>query len=393
MRRDDMMADYNVRPSKIKLKATPEEMAERIYRREQRRAHRQQVRIERANRRAARCTGTPELASRTVSPPRRPVPLDEEDGAYGPVPPARVEEEWEEEAAWLVSSSNPFAAYDTYDAPRVPARYATAGLGGDHGHGHGVQHRQARAEVAFSGGPVPPLGSMSEAEYTEFVRAGMDGLRAARAERDEAARRAARAERERAEWAAEKERMKREEERAERRRRRRRDEEREREREREEREREQWRGLEEEADGRRAERDYRAGNVPTSGGVLRAERARWRARAKALMLGEQDDVVALELGWGDVPWPVQGRARGTGDIDRERVGAFMRALARDDAEADGGDGDEARALKKALREAIRVYHPDRFYARVLPRVKEDARDVVKEGVELCSRIINELAAK
>lgn len=46
-----------------------------------------------------------------------------------------------------------------------------------------------------------------------------------------------------------------------------------------------------------------------------------------------------------------------------------------------------------LREGIRQFHPDRFFGRILPRTREDERDKVREGVESCTRAINDLLAE
>lgn len=106
-------------------------------------------------------------------------------------------------------------------------------------------------------------------------------------------------------------------------------------------------------------------------------RERYTERWKAITIvgGEIEEV---DLSYEDVPWPVYRKA----DLDRANVREFMVDLAKDTRED----------VKKTLREAIRAYHPDRFFGRILPRVREADREKVKEGVELCSRIINDLAS-
>jgi len=46
-----------------------------------------------------------------------------------------------------------------------------------------------------------------------------------------------------------------------------------------------------------------------------------------------------------------------------------------------------------LREAIRNFHPDRFNSKVLPRVREGEREKVKEGMEICSRVLTDLISQ
>ena len=118
----------------------------------------------------------------------------------------------------------------------------------------------------------------------------------------------------------------------------------------------------------------------------RAQRDRYRSRWASI--GEVGgDIEEAELTFGDIPWPVYASPTVVlEDLEMDPVRAFFEAIA-----ADRGEGDDE--LKKVLRDAIRAFHPDRFFARILPRVSERDREMVKEGVEVCSRIINALAAR
>lgn len=123
------------------------------------------------------------------------------------------------------------------------------------------------------------------------------------------------------------------------------------------------------------------------------ERARWRRRCTALFDAE---VLSVQLSFADIPWPVSS-ARGAGfsivltpaDLTEDNVRAFLYSLA--DAEAEPGKKTEAR--RKVLRDAIRLFHSDRFDSRILPRVREEERETVREGVGVVARILTDLLSK
>jgi hypothetical protein len=126
----------------------------------------------------------------------------------------------------------------------------------------------------------------------------------------------------------------------------------------------------------------------------KAERRKWRARCAALMDGE---VVSVNLKFSDIPWPVYTATSSQDvsvvvtpeDLTVDKVRVFLNALATDESKgADSKSVEDSR--RKVLRDAIRQFHPDRFFSRVLPRVREPDQDKVKEGVERTSRLINEL---
>ena len=239
----------------------------------------------------------------------------------------------------------------------IPRRFRD---GAGKGKGKSKSKRDAEKEVTLNKGPIPEIGEMGEEEYITWIREGMDRLkyRAEVSEREKRARE--REEKERA---------------------------REMEKEREERD----QRRKQKAEKRKSEKEIEVQQRKMEG-VLdmrrKGERQRYRDRWKPLVkVGGELELVGLGL--EDIPWPVY---RTTGllaleDLDFTAIGEFFAALAGDEP------GSQDAAFKKILREAIRAFHPDRFFGRILLRVKEADREKVREGVERCSRVINELAAR
>lgn len=388
-------SDYDIpKPSKMKMyvdervfatqhkadshrKESKTDIASRLYRKEQRRIQREQDRIRRAN--ASNSFFSPPRPTRdeSISPPR-----------YGPNAGKRRRasdgdeddnDDWQHTARedflnhmdWFYDEElrhqepgNIFAGWEDF----VPSRHRPAAASSS--------RRQAWAEVDFDPfGPVPPLEEMTENEYTSFIREGLRArLRHAEQAASERAREARRAED--ARRARERQQQEEKEERGRKRARY-----------------AEWAAKEEHVATERAKRAD-----PAKDAAARTyQRSRWRAAGAALMVdGEAADVVAVELTFDDIPWPVY-RARPEGDYELllglddltiDNVRAFLFALADDEAK----DGKTTDARRKVLRDAIRLFHPDRFYGRVLPRVREKDRERVREGVERCSRLINELLA-
>lgn len=248
----------------------------------------------------------------------------------------------------------PFSAFTSQ---RIPSRFRPPPSGPSFG--------------ATSGTRLPPMGNMSDDEYASFIRSRFHAAQRA-ADLNHAARRGAEARAE-AERAYRAERV--EEERAERDAKRRR----------------RARAEAAAADAARAASLAQA-DVAASRAEERAaqteERARWRKRCAALFDAE---ILAVNLGFSDVPWPVAS-ARGSGfgivlspsDLTADNVKRFLYALADDETKG-GRDG-----RRKVIRDAIRLFHSDRFHSRVLPRVREGEREIVKDGVEIVARILTDL---
>lgn len=92
---------------------------------------------------------------------------------------------------------------------------------------------------------------------------------------------------------------------------------------------------------------------------------------------------SADLGFGDVPWPVCGKA----DISRltsEGISAFLFPVCLEVEEPDGG---KARTRREELRGTMLRFHPDKFEGRILPRVKKEERDAVREGANAVARAV------
>jgi len=102
---------------------------------------------------------------------------------------------------------------------------------------------------------------------------------------------------------------------------------------------------------------------------------------------DSDNIIETELSYTDIPWPIYGKSK----LEKKSVSLFLSNLALLPIQGGIRSGKEGReAERKILREAIRNFHPDRFLSKVLPRVREGERDKVKEGMEICSRVLTDL---
>ncbi|WVQ98365.1 hypothetical protein IAU59_005488 [Kwoniella sp. CBS 9459] len=441
----DRATDYEVpKPSRIKLKQTSDEKAEKLYRKEQRRHAREKERISRANGYGVSPPrDTASFREESITPPRNPPPKrpagaddgdDDSDfieevgtsrragaggagewmGGYGRRAKEELDRrEWRDKMAWMAGTGagngngngfeyDPFSAYEDMEDVHIPKRFrdaagmSTPGAGPSHHHHYhhfssfrSVHHQSTTSfgttriainEVRFSGGPVPPLGSMNDEQYTSWVRDGMY-RKQHRAELEEAERRRRARE--------EKERLK--------------------EVEREKRQREEEKKMKKlKREKGQEEEKARA-----------RERERWRERWKMLgdKEGEKDkEIVEVELSFNDIPWPVyrahqqQSSAAAKmvisiDDLTIENIRIFIHAIAEDTTANNtattmtthGGNqqgsssSSSSDGLRKTVREAIRNYHPDRFHARILGKVRESDKEQVKEGVGIVSAVLNDLA--
>ena len=346
--------DYQVHPSRIKLyvafgsnhlsphrscdkaaqtdfrrKETKAEIAQRLFAREQRRHARTQSRITRANPPIT----PPRSRSESISPPRRRArvsPARQRDAASEQLRREAVDERLKFLAEEEMSRSS---------ADPFPASYGGGSLNIPRRfreESKRESRRDAVREVGGRGGEAPRLGEMGEEEYVSFIREGMAGAQRRAEVAAEERRRAERLERDRLEE------VEREKEVKEKKRRKKRAE----------------------AEKVVREADHRA-----------EERRRYGERWAAL--GDKE-VESVELRWGDVPWPVY---RG-GSLVKEDIRGFLE-----------GYGGGMEGLRKVVREAIRAFHPDRFSSRVLARVRDVDKERVREGMENCTRVLNELAAE
>ncbi|KAH9036127.1 hypothetical protein EDB85DRAFT_1941291 [Lactarius pseudohatsudake] len=84
---------------------------------------------------------------------------------------------------------------------------------------------------------------------------------------------------------------------------------------------------------------------------------------------------SVDLGFGDVPWPVRGKAQ----LTAEAISAFLFPS--------GPDVESGRTRKEVLREAMLRFHPDKFEGRVIPRIRSEDRDPVREGANAVARAV------
>ncbi|WWC68250.1 uncharacterized protein I206_102173 [Kwoniella pini CBS 10737] len=362
----DRSSEYqDIKGSKIRMKETKSEKADRLYRKEQKRQAREASRISRANGYAV--SPPRQNRSGSISPPRNPIkrtyPEDNDEeiegsgewmGGFGRRAKEELEKrEWQDKLNWMSRGfdEDPFfnGSFDDFEDIHIPKRFReAAGLSGLAGPGPSTfaSRRRAADEVDLNGGLAPPLGRMTDEEYTEWIREGMYRIKH-KSEIEASERRRKEIE--------EKERLK------------------EMEREKAEKEEEKkikslkkQKGLNEEK-------------------KRKDQRRRWVDRWKNLT--ERDnDIVELQLSFDDIPWPIH---RMTNDItidqlNLENIRNFVYAVAEDSAENEKVD------LRKTVRDAIRNYHPDRFNSRILIRVRDKDKDLVKEAVVLVSGLLNDL---
>jgi len=102
---------------------------------------------------------------------------------------------------------------------------------------------------------------------------------------------------------------------------------------------------------------------------------------------DSDNIIETELSYSDIPWPIYTKSK----LDKKSISLFLSNVALLPAQGSTLAGKEGKeAERKILREAIRNFHPDRFLSKVLPRVREKEREKVKEGMEICSRVLTDL---
>ncbi|KAH9006156.1 hypothetical protein EDB86DRAFT_3061277 [Lactarius hatsudake] len=87
---------------------------------------------------------------------------------------------------------------------------------------------------------------------------------------------------------------------------------------------------------------------------------------------------SVDLRFGDVPWPVRGKVE-IAQLTAEAISAFLFPS--------GPDVERGRTRKEVLREAMLRFHPDKFEGRVIPRIRSEDRDSVREGANAVARAV------
>ncbi len=96
--------------------------------------------------------------------------------------------------------------------------------------------------------------------------------------------------------------------------------------------------------------------------------------------------ISDDLGFGDIPWPVQGESPNISQITAQAVSAFL-FFPGDEGIDEAGRG---RARKEELRGTMLRFHPDKFEGRVIPRVRDEERAAVREGANAVTRAVTAL---
>ncbi|KAI1782556.1 hypothetical protein LXA43DRAFT_1050734 [Ganoderma leucocontextum] len=132
---------------------------------------------------------------------------------------------------------------------------------------------------------------------------------------------------------------------------------------------------------------------------LRAARELYEARWKALLApsipASSDEPT---LGLADIPWPIyhayldNRHASSSPSIDEFTVDALSTFLLPS-VEDDRGPDALKKERRERLRDAMLRFHPDKFEGQVMPRVRADERDVVREAVGVVARMLNTLMAQ
>ncbi|ODN85044.1 hypothetical protein L202_00874 [Cryptococcus amylolentus CBS 6039] len=425
-RSPDRSEDYDVRPSKIRLKTTKSERAEKIFAREKRRFEKDQHRISRANGYAV--SPPPSSSSRnragSISPPRnKPRPqakhYEEEEGQEGEWLGAmgrkvkeerwkRERAEWEGKMRWMAGEEGGGGGLEDWEDLEVP-RWGYAGRAAESlpSRWRSAPSRPFLSPSLFPPPPSPfepgsrptrpkmyhfpsqppPMGAMSEDDYADYIRTGMYAQKHASALLEADRKKTERMEKEAK---------------------------RERERERREKEEERWRRKQEKEEWERyrrrarereeAEDAYRPVPPPResatppyrsseTGQAKTGDPAKWKARWDALQAG--GEIESSNLSFNDIPWPIflsNLPSTHTPDdvlsaLSLENVKKYMVTV----ASYKENTGGEPGKVRRVVREAVRSFHPDRFTVRVLGRVREGDKGKVKEGADVVSRVLNDLA--
>ncbi|TFK41724.1 hypothetical protein BDQ12DRAFT_567470, partial [Crucibulum laeve] len=91
-----------------------------------------------------------------------------------------------------------------------------------------------------------------------------------------------------------------------------------------------------------------------------------------------------ELHWRDLPWPMIKRPANPEEITMTAISGYVQSVQYP---------DQSKPTKDRLKDHIRRWHPDRFETKLLLKVSEDERDMVKDGAGAVVRCLNELLTR
>lgn len=134
----------------------------------------------------------------------------------------------------------------------------------------------------------------------------------------------------------------------------------------------------------------------------RRRRARDEARALAARADYSDRWARLQasapagltLSFATVPWPVHPPPSSADDLTPDAIAAFLLA----DSRSGSGSAAGEKPKKQRLKEALLLWHPDRFEGRWLPLIRADGpgetddseRERVRAAVGVVARHLNQL---
>lgn len=118
-------------------------------------------------------------------------------------------------------------------------------------------------------------------------------------------------------------------------------------------------------------------------------REAYDSRWKDLLASSKDEQ-RRKLRFKDVPWPVAGHGSSVSmeDLTVDAISAFL-LLSEEDATA---SAEASKIRKEKLRETMLRFHPDKFEARVMSRITEKDKEMVREAVGLVVRTVSDLMA-
>ncbi|GBE87631.1 hypothetical protein SCP_1103080 [Sparassis crispa] len=130
------------------------------------------------------------------------------------------------------------------------------------------------------------------------------------------------------------------------------------------------------------------------------EQMEWDKQAKSSKPMSRDDVVRLfeeherrwadlpnmdVLSWSTLPWPMLRRPEEPDDLTTIAISAYVLSPHY--------PGEKAKSPRDRIKEHIRRWHPDRFETKLLPKVRKDDQDKVKQGAGLVARNLNEILTR
>ncbi|KZT10518.1 uncharacterized protein LAESUDRAFT_644577, partial [Laetiporus sulphureus 93-53] len=88
------------------------------------------------------------------------------------------------------------------------------------------------------------------------------------------------------------------------------------------------------------------------------------------------------LSWYAFPWPILKTPESLEELTMLAIEAYVLSKHHP-------DGDK-KTSKDRIKDHIKRWHPDRFETKLLPKVREDDRERVKEGAGVVARNLNDL---